>query len=90
MVLCLMMVLSLMNLKLSTLIFLSIPLNDLESYLTTSNLFNYINTESNSLCLSIGVPQGSILGPYLLSLYTNDLCPEIDIQMYAVHCIACA
>ena len=37
-----------------------------------------INASSNTLDINIGVRQGSILGPFLYILYTNDLVSVLD------------
>lgn len=73
--------------KLSTIQFSNQASQWFDSYLRgREQCFRVNGQKTTSHFNSIGIPQGSVLDPLLLSMYINDLpeiCPAFNCQMYA-------
>ena len=62
-----------------------IALDWFKSYLSDRKQFvTYNGTNSEMKCVTCGVPQGSILGPLLFTLYVNDMYRS---QVFKIHFI---
>ncbi len=74
---------------LSSLDITGIPLHWFESYLTGwSFRVAWGGEVSKAHQLVTGVPQGSVLGPLLFSIYTTSLGPIIQVHGFSYHCYA--
>ena len=74
--------------KLSSYNFSDEAMKWMESYLTNRKQCVHIgNSYSSYLDCNIGVPQGSVLGPILFSLYINTSLQFVNLLIYNIQCM---